>query len=336
MSLNVQRSSQGETHEQFFNDRRRGTQLTRRTAVLPVKGLIGLMALLFGVALAENRADVPAPDPTVASGRTTPSTEEEPTPYKKLSLEELMKIEVSTVSRTESTVGQSPAAVAVITREDIRRSGATTIAELLRRVPGMDVARIDGNKWAVSSRGFNDRFVGKQLVQIDGRSLYNPINAGVYWDGVDYLLEDIERIEVIRGPGASVWGANAVNGIVNIITRSAKDTQGALLSGGGGTEERGFGGFRYGGKLSEDTYYRIYGKGFDRDQQFSLEGDPNDGWWSARGGFRLDWQTKGPDALTLEGDYYRSGAGRRDSRPTTNAPPFSFTNLEDEVTSGSD
>src|SRR2546428_7346557 len=150
-----------------------------------------------------------------------------------------MKIEVSTASRTESTVGHSPAAVAVITREDIRRSGATTLAELLRRVPGMDVARIDGNKWAVSSRGFNDRFVGKQLIQIDSRSLYNPINAGVYWDGVDYPLEDIERIEVIRGPGASVWGANAVNGIINIITKPAKDMQGGLVSGGLGSEERG-------------------------------------------------------------------------------------------------
>ncbi len=251
-----------------------------------------------------------------------------------LSLEDLGKIKVTTVSRQDSTVQQSAAAITVITPEMIRRSGATTIPELFRMVPGMDVARIDANKWAVSSRGFNDRFVGKQLVQIDGRTLYNPINAGVYWDSVDYTLEDIERIEVIRGPGASLWGANGVNGVINIITKSAKDTQGGLLSGGGGTEEQAFGGFRYGGKLGENSFFRVYGKGFTRDQAFSSDGPPNDGWNSTRGGFRMDWPTLGPNALTLQGDYFRSVAGRRDTRPITNAAPFQFVNIEDEVTTG--
>ncbi|GDY19737.1 TonB-dependent receptor [Verrucomicrobiota bacterium] len=251
-----------------------------------------------------------------------------------LSLEDLGRVKVTTVSRQDSTVQQSAAAITVITPEMIRRSGATTIPELFRMVPGMDVARIDANKWAVSSRGFNDRFVGKQLVQIDGRTLYNPINAGVYWDSVDYTLEDIERIEVIRGPGASLWGANGVNGVINIITKSAKDTQGGLLTGGGGTEEQAFGGFRYGGKLGENSFFRVYGKGFTRDEGFSSDGSPNDGWHSTRGGFRMDWPALGPNALTLQGDFFRSVAGRRDTRPITNAPPFQFINIEDEVTTG--
>ena len=252
----------------------------------------------------------------------------------RLDLEELGKIKVTSVSRQDSTVRQSAAAITVITPEMIRRSGATTIPELFRMVPGMDVGRIDANKWAVSSRGFNDRFVGKQLVQIDGRTLYNPINAGMYWDAADYTLEDIERVEVIRGPGASLWGANGVNGVINIITKSAKDTQGGLLGAGGGTEERGFGGFRYGSKLAEDAYYRVYGKGFARDSASAADGDPNDGWISARGGFRLDWPVRGMNGFTLQGDYFRNVTGRRDERPVTNAAPFKYTNIEDEVTTG--
>ncbi len=156
---------------------------------------------------------------------------------KTLSLEELMDLEV-TVFRTESTVAQSPAAIFVITPEMIHRSAATTLPELFRMVTGMHVARIDGNNWAISARGFNDRFNGKLLVQVDGRTVYNSLFSGVYWDAVDYPLEDIERIEVIRGPGASVWGANAVNGIINIVTKPARDTQETLLSVGGGRRRR--------------------------------------------------------------------------------------------------
>ena len=250
---------------------------------------------------------------------------------KKLSVEELMSVEVTTVSRRESTVGESPAAVFVITPEDIRRSGATTFPELFRMVPGMDVARIDNNKWAISARGFNDRFNGKLLVQVDGRTVYNPLSSGVYWDAVDYPLEDIERIEVIRGPGASVWGANAVNGIINIITKAAKDTQGGIFSGGGGTEERGFGAFRYGGTIGSDLYYRVYGKGFSRDRQFLRVGNPNDRWWGASGGLRLDWQVSERDSVTFQGDFLGSEAGRKDLRPMA-AAPFVLTNAETEVT----
>ena len=149
--------------------------------------------------------------------------------------EQLASIKVTSVSRSDSTVQQSPAAVFVITSDMIRRSGATAIPELLRMVPGMNVARIDGNKWAVSARGLNTRFEDKLLVQIDGRTVYNPVFSGVYWDTQDYPMEDIERIEVIRGPGASVWGANAVNGIISVVTKPAADTQGGLVSVAGGT-----------------------------------------------------------------------------------------------------
>lgn len=250
---------------------------------------------------------------------------------KKVSFEALLDIEVTTVARTESTVGQSPAAVSVITQEDIRRSGATMIPELLRSVPGMNVARIDNNKWAISARGFNQRFFGKMLVRIDGRTLYNPFTSGVYWDAVDYPLEDIDRIEVIRGPRAGVWGANAVNGIVNIITKQAKDTPGGLLVGGGGAQEQGFGTFRYGGTAGSHVFYRVYGKGFSRDEQFSGGGDPHDAWSGGSGGFRMDWQPNEMNLVAFEGDYLHSVADRRDVRaqPT---PPYSFDNFDTETT----
>src|SRR5687767_12072743 len=159
-----------------------------------------------------------------------------------LSLEELMRLEVTTASRKEQSVMETAAAVAVIRGEDIRRSGIRSLAEALRLAPGTNVARIDGNKWAIGVRGFSDRFANKLQVLIDGRSVYSPIFSGVFWEQQDAFLEDIDRIEVIRGPGGAVWGANAVNGVVNVITKKAKDTQGVLAYAGGGTEERAFGG----------------------------------------------------------------------------------------------
>lgn len=248
-----------------------------------------------------------------------------------LSLENLLDIKVSTVSRQKSTLGKSPAAAFVISSEMIRRSGATVIPELFRMVPGMDVARVDNNKWNISVRGFNgDRFQGKLLVQIDGRPLYTPLFSGVYWDMVDYPLEDIDRIEVIRGPGASVWGANAVNGIINIITKAATKTTGGLLSGGGGTVEQGFGTVRYGGKINDRVAYRTYAKGFNRAKQFAPAGDSSDAWWGGNGGVRFDWQPTKKDALIFEGSYLRSNAGRKDVRAQV-AAPLSFVNIEDEI-----
>jgi len=227
-----------------------------------------------------------------------------------LSLEDLMDIEITSVAKRAQKLSEAPAAVFVITQEDIRRSGATSISESLRMAPGLQVARIDANKWAITSRGFNGRFSNKLLVLIDGRTVYTPLYSGVYWDMKDTLLEDVDRIEIIRGPGASLWGANAVNGVINIITKSAKETQGGLMVAGAGTEEQGFGAVRYGGKLGEDIHSRAYVKYFDRDSGvFSSGEDGADEWDVLRAGFRMDWQESGPDALTLQGDIYDGEAG---------------------------
>jgi len=173
-----------------------------------------------------------------------------------MSVEDLMNVQVTSVSKRSQKLADAAAAIFVITQEDIRRSGATSIPEALRMVPGVQVARIDENKWAISARGFNGRFANKLLVLIDGRSVYTPLFSGVYWNIQDVMLEDVDRIEVIRGPGATLWGANAVNGVINIITKAAKSTQSALAVAGGGTETRGSGGVRYGGRLNQGTYYR--------------------------------------------------------------------------------
>src|SRR5260221_1364363 len=194
-------------------------------------------------------------------------------------IEDLMNVEVTTASKKEQKLSETAAAIYVITQEDIRRSGATSIAEALRMVPGVNVARLNSSQWAISARGFNGRFSDKLIVLIDGRSVYTPRFSGVYWDVQDTMLEDIERIEVIRGPGATLWGANAVNGVISIITKSARDTQGSLVSAGGGTEELGFGGVRYGGQLSENTFFRLYGKYFSRDASATASGDPADDRW---------------------------------------------------------
>ena len=235
-----------------------------------------------------------------------------PADLTELSLEELMDIEVTSVSKKVQKLADAAAAVFVITDEDIRRSGVTSIPEALRMVPGLQVARIDSNKWAITSRGFNGRFATKLLVLIDGRSVYTPFYSGVYWDLQDTLLEDIERIEVIRGPGAALWGANAVNGIINIITKHAKDTQGGLLTAGFGTEERGFGGVRYGGKHGDDLYYRAYAKYFNRDSFVDADGnDQSDDWDELRAGFRTDWETSNHTSFTFQGDIYDGSSNEK-------------------------
>src|SRR4051812_7664021 len=216
-----------------------------------------------------------------------------------LSLEDLMSLDITVVSKQKQKVGQAAAAVSVITQEDIRRSGMTTIPDLLRLSPGLDVARVDANKWAISSRGFNDVFANKLLVLMDGRTLYTPAFSGVYWDTVDYVLPDLEQIEVVRGPGATLWGANAVNGVINIITKSARDTQGLLVQGLGSNEEQ-IGTVRYGGKIDGQTYYRVYGKWHDVDDAVSADGDrAHDGWDALRTGFRIDRYATDKDTLTL-------------------------------------
>src|SRR5437016_10323414 len=181
-----------------------------------------------------------------------------------LPIEKLLQIEVTMGARKPEKISDTPVAISVITADDIRRSGVTTIPDALRLVPGMEVARLDPSQWAVSARGFNDVFANKLLVLQDGRSIYTPLFSGVFWDVQGTMLEDIDRIEVIRGPGATLWGANAVNGVINIITRSAKETQGTLVTAGGGTEERGFGGVRYGSKPSDRAWSGANGRDFNR------------------------------------------------------------------------
>jgi len=281
-----------------------------------------LISLLMTMIPANAPATEPASSPSEEqTAQQTPEELQRPPRLAELGLEKLMDIEITTVTRMESTVGESAAAVSVITREDIRRSGATTIAELFRRVPGMNVARIDNNKWAISARGFNDRFSNKLLVQRDGRTIYDPIFAGVIWNAVDYPLEDVERIEVIRGPGASLWGANAVNGIINIITKSAQDTRGGRFSGGGGTPEGEFGELRYGGAIDDQVDYRLYARGFEREKQFSPLGDTHDRWQGASTGMRLDWRQNNLNTVTVQGDYLRSDAGSQDP-DLQMTPPF--------------
>src|SRR6202050_2039566 len=182
------------------------------------------------------------------------------------SLEDLMNVEVTSVSKSEQTLSRAASAIFVITAEDISRSGAMNIPDLLRMVPGMDVAQINANTWAISARGLNGEFSNELLVLVDGRTVYTPTFGGVYWDVLDIPLDDIERIEVIRGPGGTIWGANAVNGVVNIITKKAADTHGGLIVGGGGTLDQGFATTQYGGTLGKDTDYRVYSKYFNQAQ----------------------------------------------------------------------
>ncbi len=226
-----------------------------------------------------------------------------------LSIDDLMNIEVTSVSRKSQKVSDTAAAVFVITQDDIRRSGATSIPEVLRMVPGLDVARVNGSTWAISARGSNGQYANKLLVMIDGRSVYSPLFSGVYWDAQDTLLEDVDRIEVIRGPGGTLWGANAVSGIINIITKQSAETQGTLLSTGGGTAEGSSAAGRYGGSMGHNGSYRVFGKTFDRPASVTGAGASHDSWTSGRAGFRADWASRGGDDFTAQGDIYRGTEG---------------------------
>lgn len=252
-----------------------------------------------------------------------------------LSLEELMNVDVTSVSKKAEPLAQAAAAVFVITGEDLRRSGVTSIPEALRMAPGVQVGRIDANKWAISVRGFNGRFSNKLLVLLDGRTLYTPLFSGVFWDVQDTLLEDVERIEVVRGPGATLWGANAVNGVINIITKRAADTQGAFVTAGAGSEEKGFVGLRSGGAISDDAHYRVYGKFFRRDggKQLVSGEDGKDDWQQVRGGFRVDFDTSATDAFTVQGDAYTGDSGETVTASRLN-PPFRFDTKDEQDVAG--
>jgi iron complex outermembrane receptor protein len=253
---------------------------------------------------------------------------------KELTLEQLMRIEITTASKKEESRFDTPAAVYVITGEDIRRSGLRSIPEALRMAPGVDVAQIDANRWAISIRGFNSPFANKLLVLIDGRSVYSPSFGGVFWDVQDVLLEDIDRIEVIRGPGGTLWGANAVNGVINIITKKTAATLGGYVEAGGGTEERGFVGARYGNKLGDHATYRAYVKYANRGPFVDASGRRTaDGWDAVRGGFRFDWDASARDGVTVQGDLYRGNYGQTLTLPSL-VLPFSTTFDSDNDFSG--
>jgi len=242
-----------------------------------------------------------------------------------LSIEELMDINISLVSRKAEPLRSAPAAVYVVTGDDLRRTGVTTIPDALRMVPGLQVAQVDANKWAISSRGFNGRFANKLLVQIDGRTVYTPLYSGVFWDVQELMLEDVDRIEVVRGPGAALWGANAVNGIINIVTRKTQDTQGGVVAVSGGMEERVTASARYGGKIGRNTHYRVYAKGFNRDDSVDATGaDAHDQWDGGLIGFRADSDLSDGESLTLQGHGYVVDYDETILTPVL-TPPFSET-----------
>ena len=228
---------------------------------------------------------------------------------KRLTLEELGEIVITSVSKEPEQIWKTPAAIYVLTHDDVVRSGATSVPDMLRLVPGVEVARIDSSRnWVVGIRGFGDQYSRAMLVLIDGRSIYTPLFAGVHWSLYDLVLDDIERIEIIRGPGGTIWGANAVNGVINIITRSAADTHGTLATAITGNIEQFTGGVRFGAALGPTASYRVYAKAFKRGPEWHSDGRDFDRWHMGRGGFRIDW-TRERDTVTVHGDAYAGSIG---------------------------
>ena len=252
---------------------------------------------------------------------------------KRLSLEELLRVEITTVMRVPESTMAIPAAVAVITQDDIRRSGATSLPEVLRLAPGVQVAQQDAARYAIAVRGFADRLSRSMLVLVDGRAVYSPLFAGTYWEVQDTLLEDIDRIEIIRGPGGTLWGANAVNGIINIITRRSQDAQGTLVSAALGSDMRGPVAVRYGGKAGSQGFYRGYVKAFDRDPQYHADQVNFDAFTMVQSGFRGDWTLAHSRTLTLQGDLYGGTLGQRYNTLRDSAP-YTQSVVRDAALSG--
>jgi iron complex outermembrane receptor protein len=246
---------------------------------------------------------------TAAQAQTPIYLAEAPVDLASLSIEELGQIQVTSVSKRAEAVREAPSAIYVITHDDIVRSGARTVPEMLRLAPNLQVHQFSASRYLITARGFSgneeaQNFSNKLLVLIDGRSVYTPTFSGVYWDMQDVLPEDVDRIEVISGPGATLWGANAVNGVINITTRKSSETQGGLLEVGGGSRERSAS-LRYGGRLGEAVTYRVYARAQKIESTETLAGaSQGDGWSRAQGGFRLDWTPGSGDVVTLQGDIY--------------------------------
>lgn len=250
-----------------------------------------------------------------------------------MTLEELSQIDVTTPSKEPEKAFQTPAAIYVITGEDIKRSGATSIPEALRLAPGVEVARIDSNKWSIGIRGFGSRLSRSVLVLIDGRTVYTTLFDGTYWEVQDTFMDDIDRIEVIRGPGGTIWGPNAVNGVINVITKNSKDTKGIIANAGGGNYEQGFAGFRYGGGNGGDYSWRAYVKGFTRAPEEHPDGRNFDDWRAWQTGFRMDWAEPHQSDWTLQGDLYMEKAGES-VQATSYTPPYSQIVDGNEALSG--
>lgn len=277
------------------------------------KGSIAMLSgkpILILIALALPLMAVTVSGQSVAMTAKNSALAGSPNDLSQLALEDLMNIRVTSVSKTDQKMSQVAAAIFVITSEDIQRAGVTNIPDLLRMVPGMEVSQINANAWAVSARGFNDQFSNKLLVLIDGRAVYTVLLGGVNWDTQNVPLEDIDRIEVIRGPGATVWGANAVNGVINIVTKKATETKGALVSGGGGTQGKAFGLVQYGGSLPRGTDYRVAINYLNDGSLPAVDGGQDqDNWNLLHGSFRADTKFSSKDSLTVQGDMYTGQAG---------------------------
>lgn len=256
-----------------------------------------------------------------------------------LSLEQLAGVEVTSVSKSAQNLQSAAAAITVVTGEEIRRSGATSVPEALRFVPGLNVARQGASDWALSSRGFSSINSEKLLVLSDTRSIYTPLFSGVLWDVQDYLLEDIERIEVIRGPGASLWGSNAVNGVINITTKKARDTQGLYVETALGTEDRLMAAARYGGTAANGASYRIFGKYHDRDDTLSSTAESKDDWRIGHIGARSDWDIAGSNgatqnSITVQGDLYSGTMGQHSPSINVTGRQGPVGGLDAEVSGG--
>ncbi|MBS3954370.1 MAG: TonB-dependent receptor [Methylomicrobium sp.] len=274
-------------------------------------GYFMLMAFLQDIAMAANQAPLEASLPDLTE----------------LNVEELLNIDLSSVMKTPTALKDVPASIYVLTSNEIRRTGATTIPEALRVVPGLHVARVDGNKWAISARGFNGVFANKLLVLMDGRAVYTPLFSGAWWDQEDVMMDDIERIEVIRGPGASLWGTNAVNGVINIVTKRAKDTQGGLVSAYGGNMRLG-GGLRYGTDLGDDAYLKVYARhsNYDEAQLPNSNADAGDNSRLSKIGFRFDKDFDNAEKISVQGDVF-SGFSGGAAQPLPNLTPHELPTL---------
>jgi iron complex outermembrane recepter protein len=290
----------------------------RRAILNGVRSIVVCALVVYG---RDSRAQSPAPHPSINE-------------LKKLSVDQLTDVEVTLVSRAEERLGGAPAAITVVTNEEIRRSGATSVPEALRLVPGIYVGRQTSNTWAISSRGFSSITSEKLLVLSDTRSVYTPLFSGVFWDAQDYLLQDVDRIEVIRGPGATLWGSNAVNGVINITTKSAKETQGLYSEASVGTHDRASAAARYGGRVGDRGYYRVFGSFVDRDASFIGPRPTSDDGRLGHVGARTDWESLDGSSLTIQGDLYQGTFGRLSPSVMIIGRPGPTGTLNVDVTGG--